>query len=219
ATACEGIVPLGRALANTRLYVLDDRRRPVPLGVEGELYIAGPGVTRGYLGREELTAARFLPDPFAGEGRMYRSGDRVVRDLDGTLRFLGRVDDQVKLRGHRIELGEVEACLLAHDEVEEAVVVVREDEPGDARLVAYVRLARPVDEDVLRAHARASLPTAMIPQHFVALDRLPLTPNAKVDRAALPAPGAVAALTRPERIDVPEGTLEQTIAGIYAKVL
>jgi len=187
-----GPVPIGRPIANTRLYVLDAHRRLVPVGVIGELYIAGDGVTRGYLGRRDLTAERFLQDPFSQSegGMMYRSGDLGRFRRDGTVEFSGRLDDQVKLRGHRIEPSEIESVLLAHPGVREAVVVLREDRVRGDGLVAYYtgRDGPAPSPEILRAHAERELPDVMVPSRFVALASLPLTPNAKVDRAALPEP-------------------------------
>ncbi|MFD3733820.1 non-ribosomal peptide synthase/polyketide synthase [Streptomyces sp. NPDC058632] len=184
--------PIGRALPATGAYVLDARLRPVPDGVPGELWLAGPALARGYLGRPGLTASRFLADPFGPPGtRMYRTGDLVRRDARGELCYLGRTDHQLKLRGHRIEAGEVEATLVRHPAVLDAVVSVREDEPGLPRLVAHLLLApgaeRPTGAE-LRAFAARTLPGPMVPSAFVTLDRFPLTENGKTDRAALPAP-------------------------------
>ncbi|SFL93324.1 MupA/Atu3671 family FMN-dependent luciferase-like monooxygenase [Methylorubrum salsuginis] len=217
ALPCDGVVPLGRPIVNTRFYVLDAQGRIVPPGLPGELHIGGAGVARGYLGRPELDAARFLTDPFLPGERLYRTGDRVRSDGDGTLHYLGRVDDQVKLRGHRIELGEIEAVLHAVPGIREAVVAVREDQPGDARLVAYLRLSGgPVPAETLRAHLARSLPEVMIPALFVPLDRFPLTANAKVDRNALPAPASAAPA---EDTALPDGDLEQRIAAVFGRVL
>jgi natural product biosynthesis luciferase-like monooxygenase protein len=196
----DGVVPIGRPIANTRLYVLDRALRPVPVGVAGELFIGGLGVARGYLDRPELNRERFLPDPFGGEGfggedgaRMYRTGDRVRQREDGVLEFLGRTDHQVKLRGHRIETGEIEAALQSHPAVAHAAVVLREDAPGDQRLAAYLVPGREAPgEDALVAevkdHLAGVLPAIMVPSSFTLLEELPLTPNRKVDRKALPAP-------------------------------
>ncbi len=187
-------VPLGQPIANTRLYVLDAEGRPTAAGVAGELYIGGDGLARGYLNRPELTAERFVPDPFGGVpgGRLYRTGDLACYDADGALEFLGRIDHQVKVNGHRIELGEIEAALGEHPAVKAAVAVARaEAEDGEKRLVAYFVPGRgPAPAaDELRGFLQGKLPAYMVPAVFVPLDALPLTPNGKVDRLALPAPG------------------------------
>jgi amino acid adenylation domain-containing protein/non-ribosomal peptide synthase protein (TIGR01720 family) len=215
------IVPLGRPLPNTRIYLLDARLAPVPIGVPGEVFIAGAGVARGYLHRPALTEERFLPDPFsAGGGRMYRTGDRARYLPDGTLVFLGRIDFQVKIRGFRVELGEVESVLAQHPAVAEQLLLAREDQPGDRRLVAYVVPARdrePPTSTDLRAFLKERLPEYMVPSAFVLLERLPLTPNGKIDRAALPPPEASpgAAALRAEL----RGPVEEALAGIFAEVL
>ncbi|MGW1060233.1 non-ribosomal peptide synthetase [Micromonospora rubida] len=182
-------VTIGRPLPNVRAYLLDEALRPVPVGVPGELYLAGAGLADGYLGRDDLTAERFVPDPFGG-GRLYRTGDRCRWLPDGRIDFLGRADDQVKIRGHRIELGEVDARLLEHPTVAQATTALRADSDGEARLVAYVvaRAGAVADPADLRRHLALSLPTAVLPTDWVLLDRLPLSPNGKVDRVALPAP-------------------------------
>jgi amino acid adenylation domain-containing protein len=182
-------IPIGRPLSNTRAYILDSQHQPVRFGEPGELFLGGEGVARGYWRRPELTAERFLADPFASGGCIYGTGD-VVRSLpDGDLEFLGRVDFQVKLRGYRIELGEIEAVIEQQPEVRQAVVIAREDRPGDKRLVAYVvpNATETITPQALRAVLESKLPEFMVPQHFVLLDRLPLTANGKVDRNALPA--------------------------------
>jgi amino acid adenylation domain-containing protein/non-ribosomal peptide synthase protein (TIGR01720 family) len=215
-----GPVPLGTPIANTSLYVLDEGLRPVPVGVAGELYIAGEGVVRGYLGRPELTAERFLPDAYGARpgGRMYRTGDKARWRADGTVEFLGRVDFQVKVRGFRIELGEIASVLGQHPSVRESVVVAREDAAGDARLVAYVvPTSPPLAVEALRAHVQKHLPGYMVPSAFVALEALPLTPNGKVDRKALPAPDLGSAAR--EGYMAPRTATEQSLAGLFAEVL
>ncbi|XXV18932.1 amino acid adenylation domain-containing protein [Sorangium sp. So ce1182] len=207
---------IGRPIANTQVYVLDAQRRPVPIGVPGELYIGGDGVVRGYLHREELTAERFVSDPFTPDGRLYRTGDLVRWLPDGDLEYLGRNDFQVKLRGFRIELGEIEARLAEVDEVREVVVVAREDVPGDARLVAYYTAPASLT-DALRQHAAASLPGYMMPAAFVHLSAMPLTANGKVDRKALPAPETSSPVRRHD--EAPRGEIEQMLAGLWADLL
>ncbi|OLD63512.1 MAG: hypothetical protein AUI47_08965 [Acidobacteria bacterium 13_1_40CM_2_68_5] len=219
----DGLVPIGRPIANTRAYVLDPHLNLAPVGVPGELYIGGEGVTRGYLGRPDLTAERFLPDPFADApgARLYRTGDRVRRLGDGNLEFLGRLDDQLKVRGHRIEPGEIEQALGRHARVEESAVLAREDAPGDIRLVAYVACG-PGPEPApsateLRAHLRGILPEHMLPSAFVSLERLPRTPAGKIDRKALPAPDAARDDLAGERI-APRTPAEETLARIWGQI-
>jgi amino acid adenylation domain-containing protein len=185
-----GVVPIGAPIAGAELYVLDPEGKLLPDGEEGELWIGGPGVARGYLNRAELTAARFKPDPFSARpgARFYKSGDRAVRRADGVLEYRGRFDDQVKIRGYRVELGEVEAALLVHPSVGTCAVVLREETPGVQRLIAYVapRGGAPVSSPTLRAFLLQKLPEFMVPSAVVVLDLLPLTPAGKVDRRALP---------------------------------
>nr|WP_256560316.1 non-ribosomal peptide synthase/polyketide synthase [Myxococcus dinghuensis] len=184
-------IPIGRPVANTRLYVLDAQGQPCPIGVPGELFIGGVQVGQGYWNRPQLTAERFVPDPFGPDahGRMYRTGDLARWASDGAIEYLGRADFQVKLRGFRIELGEIEAALLAQPTVREAVVLVREDTPGDPRLVAYVVATSPeLDTAALQSSLGERLPTFMVPAHFVVLSKFPLSPSGKLDRKALPAP-------------------------------
>ncbi len=213
------VVPIGTPIANTALHVLDDALRCLPVGVAGELFIGGAGVVRGYLARPELTSERFINDPFSpggGGGRLYRTGDRVVRREDGSLGFLGRLDHQVKLRGHRVELGEVEAALREDPSVADAVVVLREIAPGDPGLVAYlIPRGESLDVASLRARLRETLPEVMVPAHFSTLESFPLTPNHKIDRNALPEVGA---LPR-ERSRPPANELEARIAGVWQEVL
>ncbi|HEX7243455.1 MAG TPA: amino acid adenylation domain-containing protein, partial [Longimicrobiaceae bacterium] len=214
----EGAVSIGAPIANTRLYLLDAGLEPVPEGVPGELYIGGEGVARGYLGRPELTAARFIPDALSREpgARLYRTGDRVRRRVNGVLEYLGRTDQQVKVRGFRIELGEIEAALCAQPRVREAVAVVREGPQGDRRLVAYVvaEEGASLAAAELRAALRERLPEHMVPGAFVVLESLPLTPNGKVDRRALPAPEPQSAA-----YVAPRTTVEEVLAGIWAELL
>ncbi|QEU92646.1 amino acid adenylation domain-containing protein [Streptomyces kanamyceticus] len=216
----EDTPPIGGPLRNTRLYVLDDRMRPVPVGVPGELYIAGAGVTQGYLHRPDLTESRFVPDPFAAEGsgsvRMYRSGDIVLRRPDGQLRYVGRSDDQVKLRGFRVEPSEIEAVIAEQHDVAQAVVVPHEDRHGEHRLVAYVTAAPGTTPDPARLRTAAArlLPAYMVPAAVVLLDELPLSPAGKLDRARLPDPGFSTCEGRP-----PHTPDEIAVAALFADAL
>ncbi|KMK65643.1 MupA/Atu3671 family FMN-dependent luciferase-like monooxygenase [Puniceibacterium sp. IMCC21224] len=226
AHATDGVVNIGLPIANTQLYVLDDAQQPVPLGVPGELWIGGEGVTRGYWNRADLTAERFVANPFH-PGRMYRTGDLVRRRADGKIDFVGRVDHQVKLRGFRIELGEIEAVIEAQPGIRQAVVAAREDQPGDVRLVAYVTSDATVDETALKAAMGGSLPDYMLPSRILRLDAFPLTPNKKVDRGALPAPTAIVVPKRVPRLSAPiangaahsDAAIEVQIAEIWSRVL
>ncbi|MCX5241378.1 non-ribosomal peptide synthase/polyketide synthase [Streptomyces prunicolor] len=208
-------VPIGRPVWNTRTYVLDAGLRPVPPGVPGELYLAGVQLARGYLDRPGLTAERFVADPYGTPGtRMYRTGDLARWNADGTIEYLGRTDDQVKVRGFRVEPGEIEGALTAHPSVAHAVVVVREQ-----RLVAYVvpaGVGGPVDLSTLRAHTAAALPAHMVPAVFMTLDGLPLTPNGKLDRAALPAPDFT---TTTDAGNAPRSPREEILTGLFGDVL
>jgi amino acid adenylation domain-containing protein len=217
-TAGSSAITVGKPIANTQFYVLDRNDQPVPHGVSGQLHIAGDGLARGYHGRTELTSERFVKNPF-GPGRMYRTGDLAKWLPDGQLQVLGRMDHQVKLRGFRIETGEIEAVLMRAGGLSAAAVVLREDNPGAPRLVAYVVAApgsNPTD-DQLRASLASELPEYMVPTALVRLERLPVTPNGKLDRAALPAPANTAAAT--EEFVAPQTALETRMAAIWAEVL
>ncbi len=192
ANASETTINIGMPLANQQLYVLDDNMQPCPIGMPGELWIGGDGVTRGYWNRAEMTAERFVPNPFH-QGRMYKTGDLVTRRADGKIDFIGRADGQVKLRGHRIELGEIDAAMEAEQQVPQALAMVREDVPGDKRLIGYFRAERPMTENEWRTILGKNLPSHMIPSRFVQVEEFPLTPNMKIDRKALPVPAAPAA--------------------------
>jgi amino acid adenylation domain-containing protein len=217
-----GEIPIGRAIAGARVYVVDRRLQPVPQGVAGELWIGGSGLARGYLGRPELTAAAFVPGPFGKDpgARLYRSGDLVRFRSDGVLEFLGRTDQQVKVRGFRVEPGEIESALLAHPGVRAAAVVLRDDAPGGPGLVGYVvpALVSAASEPTtteLRRHLAATLPEAWIPGSFVVLDALPLTPHGKLDRRALPAPEG----GRGHGYVAPETEVEEALAAVWSEVL
>ena len=229
------VVPIGRPIANTQIYLLDPNGQPVPVGVPGELYIGGSGVGRGYLGRPELTAEKFVPDPFSGDpqARLYKTGDSARWREDGQIIYLGRLDGQVKLRGFRIELGEIEAVINAYPGVRESVVIIREDVPGERRLAAYIvdggeDAAQDAENqgrvgvqmtDRLREHLRGKLPEYMVPAAFVPLPALPLTPNGKVDRRALPAPDFSRAVAPAGEDDTPATPLEKYLAALWCEVL
>src|SRR6266478_1632037 len=218
-----GNPPIGRPITNVQVYILDGQGEPVPVGVTGELYIGGAGVARGYLNRRELTAERFVPDPFAKRAgaRMYKTGDLGRWLADGNIEFLGRNDFQVKIRGFRIELGEIEARLREHPEVREAVVMAREDMPGEKRLVAYYTCPEggggEVGAEQLRTHLAGKLPEYMVPAAYVRLERMPLTANGKLDRKALPEPEADAYGVR--EYEAPVGEVETILAQTWAEVL
>jgi amino acid adenylation domain-containing protein len=221
-TVNRGVVEIGRPIANTQLYVLDRSLQPVPQGVAGELFIGGAGLARGYLKRAELTAERFIPDPFSqtAGARLYRTGDRTRYLPDGQLEFLGRVDHQVKVRGYRVELGEVEAALRRHERVRDCVVVAREEVEDDKRLVAYVvdGDGPGLDAGELRRVLKERLPEHMVPSLFVLIEELPLTPNGKVDRQALPAPNRTETVGASGYV-APQTPVEEILAGIWAGVL
>lgn len=214
------VVLIGRPIPNTQIYLLDRHLQPVPIGVPGELYIGGRGVGQGYLHRPDLTAEKFIPNPFSNEPdtRLYKTGDLARYLSDGNIEYIGRIDQQVKIRGFRIELGEIEAAIGEHPNVREAAVIVREDTPGNKRLVAYlVASDQSTNPDDLRSFLKQQLPEYMIPSAFVLLEALPLTPNGKVDRKALSA--TAAELTREEEFVPPQTPIHQTIANIFSSVL
>ncbi|MDB9520160.1 amino acid adenylation domain-containing protein [Roseofilum reptotaenium CS-1145] len=214
-------LPIGSPLSNTQFYVLDSNLTPVPIGVPGELYVGGDGLARGYLNRPELTAEKFINNPFDSgnqTSKLYKTGDLVRYLPDGNIEFLGRIDTQVKIRGFRIELGEIEAILSTHSHVEHGIVIPREDTPNSKRLVAYVVSENPDLTPLdLRQFVQDKLPEYMIPSAFVILEKLPITPNGKVDRKALPAPDIE--LTRTEEFIAPQNKIEQTLAEIWQDVL
>jgi amino acid adenylation domain-containing protein len=214
-----GRPPIGRPVANTQIYILDAHQKLLPIGAVGEIYVGGVGVARGYLNRPKLTIERFVPNPFSKKARdrLYRTGDLGRWREDGSIDYLGRNDFQVKLRGFRIEPGEIEACLLSHPSVRDAVVVVREDQPGEQRLVAYLIMVDDSPVEALRRLLRASLPGYMIPAAFVTLAAMPLTPNGKVDRRALPEPDE-GAVSHPH-FDPPQDEIETALAAIWADIL
>ena len=213
-------MPIGRPIANTQVYVLDRRLRPVPMGVLGELYLGGVGLARGYLNSPALTAVKFIPHPFSDVpgARLYKTGDLARRLADGNLEFLGRLDQQVKVRGFRIELGEVEAALRQHPAVQQAVVLAREDVPGESLLVAYLVAPAAPPASEWRRFLREKLPDYMIPSAFLLLPGLPLTPNGKLDRNARPAPDRARPLAE-EAFVAPRTSAEKMLAGIWAEVL
>ena len=217
-----GRVPIGKPIQNTRVYLLNERLEPVPTGVTGEIHVAGVGLAREYLHRPELTAERFLSDPFSTDpkARMYKTGDLGRWRPDGAIEYLGRNDQQVKIRGFRIELGEIEAQLLHHPEVKEAAVLAREEAEGEKRLVGYViprDPARTPAAESLREHLKGLLPEYMVPSAFVALQALPLTPSGKLDRRALPAPDLSSFASR--EYEPPRGEVEEILAGIWRELL
>jgi acyl-coenzyme A synthetase/AMP-(fatty) acid ligase/acyl carrier protein len=220
-------VPIGKPIDNTQIYLLDENLRLVPTGAIGEICLAGDGVGRGYINDAALTTRKFVANPFAGEagGKLYRTGDLGRYLPDGTLEFFGRIDHQVKIRGLRIELGEIETLMRAHPRVKEAVAVAAETMPGDQRLIAYYTRVKPIAdaagdtlENELRETLTQKLPAYMVPNHFVRLDEMPLNPNGKIDREALPVPSN---LDRPvqEGFAAPRTPTEEAVAALFASVL
>ena len=214
--AWPALPPIGRPIANTRAYVLNDTLQPTPVGVAGELYLAGASMARGYWNRPDLTAERFVDDPFHG-GCMYKTGDLVRHLNDGQIEFLGRNDFQVKIRGFRIELGEIETQLAQHPGIRESVVLAREDASGDKRLVAYYVSVQEIDAQTLRERLGSVLPAYMVPVAYVRLEHLPLSPNGKLDRKSLPAPDVLAYATR--EYETPQGTIETELAQLWSELL
>ena len=216
-----GPVSIGRPIANTQVYILNQEFAPVPAGLSGEIFIGGDGVAQGYWQRPELTAERFLPDPFSEGGRIYRTGDLARHLPDGRIEYLGRLDHQVKIRGLRVELGEIEAALKSHDHVRQAVVVAHTYSPDDVRLIAYVIVSSQLPKhsliEALQSHIRDRVPTYMLPSAFVVLDRLPLTANGKIDRNSLPLPRSEDIVERHE--DPSASDVERKIKKIWSKVL
>ena len=213
------IVPIGRPIANTQLYILDQHQQPVPIGVAGELHIGGAGLARGYLNRPKLTAEKFIPNPFDNKNsKLYKTGDLARYLPDGNIEYLGRIDNQVKIRGFRIELGEIESSLATHPQVQQTVVISREDNPGNKRLVAYVVSSDPsLSSMELQPYLLSKLPEYMVPSAFVLLETLPLTPNGKVDRKALPVPDIE--LTRTSEYASPQTPIEKALASIWQELL
>jgi acyl-coenzyme A synthetase/AMP-(fatty) acid ligase len=214
-------IPIGRPISNTQVYVLDAHFKPVPIGVVGELYIGGDGLARGYLNRPELTAERFIPNPLPGTPgeRLYKTGDLVRYLADGNIEFMGRTDDQVKIRGFRIELGEIEATLRQHPQVQDCLVMVRDEGAAGKRLVAYVVNAQAPEDfaATLRGHLKETLPEYMLPSAFLTLDAFPLTPNGKVDRKALSA--MTLAASAETAYVAPRTPIEEELARIWCELL
>ncbi|HET6261779.1 MAG TPA: amino acid adenylation domain-containing protein, partial [Chloroflexia bacterium] len=221
-TPTTGNIPIGRAIGNTELYLLDERLEPVPVGAVGELYIGGDGLARGYLNRPDLTAERFVPHPYGRQGgeRLYRTGDMAKWRANGEVEFVGRADGQVKVRGYRIELGEIQAVLMQHPAVSECVVIAREDVPGDKRLAAYVKskMQSEISASELRSFLEERLPAYMIPTAFVVLGEFPLTANGKLDIRALPVPDQAESQTGVPHL-APRTPVEEMLAETWAKVL
>ncbi|WP_262985194.1 condensation domain-containing protein [Nostoc sp. 'Peltigera membranacea cyanobiont' 213] len=215
------LVPIGRPIDNTQIYILDQNLQPVPVGVSGELHIGGAGLAKGYLNRPELTQEKFIPNPFeeAGRSRLYKTGDLARYLPDGNIEYLGRIDNQVKIRGFRIELGEIEAALSQHKDVKTSVVIIREDIPGNKRLVAYVVPQPHITPTVsiLRSFLKEKLPDYMVPSAIVTLESLPLTPNGKIDRRALPAPEARTGIE--SSLVAPRNLIEEKLVQIWVQVL
>jgi acyl carrier protein len=216
-------IPIGKPIANTQIYILDIYRQLVPVGIPGELCIGGDGVTEGYYNRPELTAEKFIDNPFSNEenSKLYRTGDLAYYRKDGTIEFLGRQDHQVKIRGYRIELGEIETVLSSHEDIREAVVIAREDTPGDVRLVAYVIAQKDslTDIEEIRNYIKGKLPEYMVPSQFLTVESFPLTPNGKIDRKAFPVPSEFIFDSVQKDVVLPTNELEIAIASIWQNLL
>jgi acyl-coenzyme A synthetase/AMP-(fatty) acid ligase len=212
-------IPVGRPIANTQIYIFDQRRNPVPIGIPGELYVGGTSVGRGYLNRPELTQAKFIPHPFSSHAgdRLYRTGDLARYLPDGNIEFLGRIDTQVKIRGIRIELGEVEATLNTHPQIQQAIVLVREDPFGDKCLVAYI-VGEVRSADQLQEFLRQMLPAYMLPSAFIGIDSIPLTPNGKIDHKALNALKGSEILPSLEYV-APQTSTQEKLVQIWSELL
>ncbi|MGG0839527.1 non-ribosomal peptide synthetase, partial [Bacillus paralicheniformis] len=210
-------IPIGSPLANTSVLIMDEAGKLLPIGVPGELCIAGDGLSKGYLNREELTAEKFIPHPFMPGERLYKTGDLAKWLPDGNIEFIGRIDHQVKIRGFRIELGEIESRLELHEDINETIVIVREDEESRPYICAYITANREISLDELKGFLGEKLPDYMIPAYFVKMDKLPLTKNGKVDRKALPEPDGSAG-TEAE-YEAPRNYVEQRIISILEDVL
>ena len=214
------IISIGKPIANTQIYILNKNLQPVPIGVPGELCIGGVGVARGYLNRPELTSYKFIQNPFSNSKseRLYKTGDLARYLPDGNIEFLGRIDNQVKIRGFRIETGEIESVLNTHPLVNQTLVIVREDIPGDKRLVAYLVTNESLTTKQLREFLKSKLPEYMVPSAFVTLDSLPLTPNGKVDKKALPAPD-LSSINLENNFVPPSNSTEEILVNIWADLL
>ncbi len=214
--------PIGQPIANTQVFILDPAMSPIPIGVAGEIFIGGDGLARGYLNQPGLTVEKFITNPFSADAnsRLYKTGDLGRYLPDGNIEFLGRIDHQVKIRGYRIELGEIETVLVQHSEVQAAVVVAREDSPGDKRLVGYVVLNhyQSLSAMELRSYLKEKLPDYMVPSAYVFLETFPLTPSGKVDRRGLPIPDQDQSVLHASYL-APRTATEETLVNIWAEVL
>lgn len=209
-------VPIGKPISNTQIYILDQYLQPLPIGIIGEIYIGGDGVARGYLNRLELTAEKFISNPF-GEGKLYKTGDLARYLPDGNIEFLERIDNQVKIRGFRIELGEIETTLNQFPQIKETLVIAKENEKGNQYLVAYLIIEKTILVREIRQFLETKLPDFMIPSAFVFLEKFPLTPNGKIDRKALPEPDFT--VNQDNEFIAPRNEIESKIAQIWQEIL